>query len=249
MSVNDLSTRFTSACTRAATRALACLFVLTLASPAFAERCIVDVDGPNDDPGQKDVTQFCSAIGAGDPYELHASASLDLTNLSGNNSADLCFLFDSDADGAINSALCNTLRGAPAGLVNVRILSCDDTSTRRCNSASLANVCSNDNGKSCLSDADCSGGSCAAQYDTVCSASQKETDPFPEGDDYGFDSVIECDIDLDEFGPDGASTRLINMGAFSSTIPYSDMSDSVLPPMCLSDADCPGNQVCHLASG
>src|SRR5512139_2806116 len=149
MSVTRFYSRFTSACSGAATKALACLFVLALASPAFAERCIVDVDGANDDPGQKDVTQFCSAIGAGDPYELHASASLDLTSLGGNNSADLCFLFDSDADGAINSALCNTLRGAPAGLANVRILSCDDTSTRRCNSANLTNVCSNNNGKSC----------------------------------------------------------------------------------------------------
>jgi Cys-rich repeat protein len=248
MSVNKFSCWLSSACTGAVTKALVCVFVLVMATPAFAERCIVDVDGANDDPGQKDVTEFCSAIGAGTPYELHASASLDLTGLSGNNSADLCLLFDSDADGAINSALCSTLRGDPAGLTDLRILACDDTSTKRCNNAVQANVCSN-NGESCLSDADCQGGSCAAQYNTACSASQQATDPFPTGDASPWDTVIECAIDLDEFGPNGAHARLINMGAFSSTIPYSDMSDSVLPPMCLSDADCPGNQVCHLASG
>jgi len=242
MSANSVTFRFTSACTRAATKALACFFVLLLATPAFAERCYIDVDGANDDPGQKDVTQFCSAIGAGEPYELHASASLDLIGLGGNNTADLCFLFDSDADGAINSALCSTLSGDPAAMRNVRILTCDDTTSKRCNNAVQANVCSNKTGDSCLSDADCTSGTCAGQYNTVCISSQQPTDPFPEGDSSPL-------IDLDEFGPDGQSTRLINMGAFSSTIPYSDMSDSVLPPMCLTDADCPGNQVCHLASG
>jgi Cys-rich repeat protein len=249
MSVTKFSSRFTSAWSSAATQALVCIFVLVLATPAFAERCIIDTDGANDDPGQKDVTQFCSAIGAGNPYELHASASFDLTGLGGNNTADLCLLFDSDADGSINTALCSTLSGDPASMTNVRLLTCDDTTSKRCNNAVQVNVCSNKKSQSCLSDADCGTGTCAAQYNTTCSSSQQATDPFPAGDNSPWDTVIECAIDLDEFGPAGAKARLINMGAFSSTIPYSDMSDSVLPPMCQSDADCPGNQVCHLASG
>jgi hypothetical protein len=51
-------------------------------------------------------------LGEDEPFDVHAMASYDLTDLCGSNTADLCLLFDSDTDGRINIALCTTLSGA-----------------------------------------------------------------------------------------------------------------------------------------
>jgi hypothetical protein len=223
--------------------------VLAVAAPASATRCIVDVDGANDDPGQKDVTQFCVGLGDNDPVDVHATASLDLTVLDGSNTADLCLLFDSNANGRINVALCTTLSGQPAAVSDVRVLACNDSRSSKCAGAVKLNVCSN-SGASCLADADCgSGETCSATFNTTCTAAQLASDPFVTGDASPIDTVITCAVDLNEFGAEGADARLINMGAYSSASLNSDLSDSVLPPFCQSDADCGPNEVCHLASG
>jgi Cys-rich repeat protein len=248
MAAIHFKTRFNLSNVNAIAVALACAFVFVVSTPASAARCVIDVDGANDEPGQKDVTQFCSGMGTGSPHELHTSASLDLTSISGGNTADVCLLFDSDSDGKINIALCTTLSGSPASVTDVRMLTCNDAATSKCGGAVKINVCSN-SGASCFSDADCGVGTCSAQFNTACTASQKATDPFLAGDDHPWDTVIDCAIDLDEFGPAGVGARLINMGAYSSSSLNSDMSDSVLPPMCQSNSDCKGGKVCHIPSG
>lgn len=236
--------------TRTATAFVAGVFLLVTAAPAAATRCIVDVDGANDDPGQKDVTQFCVGLGEDEPYDVHALASYDLTALGGSNTADLCLLFDSDTDGKINIALCTTLSGAPAAVSDVRLLTCNDGRSSRCDGAVKINACTNSPWKSCLSDADCGAGdTCAAAFNTRCLASQMPSDPFPAGDDSPMDTVISCAVDLEDFGVPGNGARLINMGAYSSSSLTSSMSDAVLPPMCQSDADCGAGEVCHVASG
>ena len=208
------------------TFALALALIVTTAMPAAAMRCLVDVDGANDDPGQKDVTQFCVGLGANDPFEIHATASLDLATISGGTTSDLCMLFDSDGDARINAALCTTLSGSPAVVSDVRVLSCNDSKS--------------DN---------CSGAVELSAVNTNCTASQESSDPFVDGAEHPLDTVVSCAIDLDEFGAAGAAARLINMGAYSSSALESEMSDAVLPPACGSDADCPNGQLCHLASG
>jgi Cys-rich repeat protein len=75
------------------------------------------------------------------------------------------------------------------------------------------------------------------------------SDPFPEGDNSPFDTVVSCAVDLEDFGAAGVGARLINMGAYSSASTNSDLSDAVLPPMCESDVECAANEVCHVASG
>lgn len=226
-----------------------CAFVLATAGPAAAMRCIVDVDGANDDPGQKDVTQFCVGLGQNQPFDVHAMASFDLTGLGGSNTADLCLLFDSDTDGKINAAVCTTLSGDPAKVSDVRLLTCSDSWSDKCGAAVQINTCSG-SGTSCLSDANCSAGeSCAATFNSRCLAAQMPSDPFPAGDNSPMDTVVSCAVDLDEFGAAGIGGRLINMGAYSSSSLSSDLSDAVLPPMCEGDADCGAGEVCHIASG
>jgi Cys-rich repeat protein len=223
--------------------------VLVMAAPAAAMRCIVDVDGANDDPGQKDVTQFCVGLGDNDPFDVHATASLDLTALDGGNTGDLCLLFDSNADGNINVALCTTVAGSPAAVSDVRVLTCGDSRSDKCTGAVKLNACSGSD-SSCSSDADCGAGeTCSATFNTACTASQVASDPFAAGDASPMDTVIACAVDLEEFGPEGPAARLINMGAYSSSSLSSDLSDSVLPPLCGSDADCKAGEVCHVASG
>src|SRR5690242_13920973 len=96
---------------RALLSALFSIALLAYATPAVASHCIVDVNGANDVPGQKDVTEFCSGMGDGSPFDLIATANFDLTSLSGSNTADLCLLFDSNQNKMINLALCTTLSG------------------------------------------------------------------------------------------------------------------------------------------
>lgn len=226
-----------------------CALLVLAATPASATRCVVDVDGANDDPGQKDVTQFCTGRGTGEPFEVHASAGLDLTGIDGSNTADLCLLFDSNSDGNINVALCTTLSNDPAVLTDVRLLTCGDARSDKCSSAVKINTCSG-SGKSCLGDADCGQGSaCSATFQTACTASQVASDPFPAGDASPWDTVVDCAIDLDDFGSAGQYARLINMGAYSSASLNSDMSDAVLPPLCRTDSDCSAGKVCHVPSG
>lgn len=249
MVTKKLSNRIVSLRTKAAGALTALALVLAFAQSASATRCIVDVDGANDDPGQKDVTQFCTGLGSGNPYDVHATASLDLAGLSGSNTADLCFLFDADLDGNVNLAVCTTVAGDPAALTDLRLLACNDSRSDKCAGAVKINACSN-NGASCLGDAVCGeGGTCSGSFRTICRAAQMPSDPFPSGDSHPLDTVLACAIDLDDFGAAGANARLINMGAYSSASLSSDMSDAVLPPLCSSDADCAGGKVCHLASG
>ena len=235
--------------TRSATVVAAYALVLVTAGPAAATRCIVDVDGANDDPGQKDVTQFCVGLGKNDPFDVHAMASFDLTGLDGSNTADICLLFDSNTDGKINVALCTTLAGNPAEVSDVRLLTCNDSWSDKCGGAVKINTCSG-SGSSCLSDAQCGAGeTCSAAFDTRCLAAQMPSDPFPAGDNSPMDTMVSCAVDLDDFGAAGIGGRLINMGAYSSSSLSSDLSDAVLPPMCAGDVDCAAGEVCHLASG
>lgn len=49
--------------------------------------CQSDLDGANDQPGQKDITEFCVEPGLGTPFEIHSAANLDITGLSGSTRA------------------------------------------------------------------------------------------------------------------------------------------------------------------
>src|ERR1043166_1567037 len=77
-----------------------------LPAPAF---CDTDAQGANDQPGQKDLTQFCIDFGTG-IYDLIDRWDWDDNKLPGGNTADACTLFDTDNDGRANLAVCVTTR-------------------------------------------------------------------------------------------------------------------------------------------
>src|SRR5688572_23464749 len=74
------------------------LFVAA-APPVAAQECtpVPDVQLADDEPGQKDLTQFC----AGGTCEGKAKVrfSFDNTDWSGSNTGDACVLFDTDTTG------------------------------------------------------------------------------------------------------------------------------------------------------
>ena len=83
---------------------------------------------PNDETGQKDLTQFCVDPGENTPFDLHSKWNWDEVNgFSGGNTGDACTLYDTDSDGNINYAICVTITdGAGPGV-------CSEDGTTSCN--------------------------------------------------------------------------------------------------------------------
>src|SRR5262245_12239586 len=115
----------------------AILTVLPVSSTAHAQSadCLRDVQGPDDEPGQKDLNQFCDLLGNNAPYELTVTWNLDDTAWSGSNTGDACALFDTDGDHNANYGLCVTVIGGPPAVIKPgtpKLYSCADTRPDRC---------------------------------------------------------------------------------------------------------------------
>ena len=67
--------------------------VLLLGAAPVGAQCTTDVDGNDDEPGQKDMSEFCFEGALPGGFSL--SWNLDDTQWSGNNTGDACALFDS----------------------------------------------------------------------------------------------------------------------------------------------------------
>lgn len=217
------------------------LVVFLCAPPALAalpvpSNCQNDVDGANDQPGQKDVTRYCTDLGDGSPYDLLTLSNWDNTTLTGNNTADVCSLFDTDNDGLANVAVCVTLESSGAGngnlavLDTVRLFTCGDTRGDRCTGSSLV----------------------GGPYVTTCEVSQQATDPFSPaapngpGDQFPTDTQILCGIDLADFGPAGAGAKILDSCSYPSTVPNSDPSDCIAYAECTTNAECDDGNSCTI---
>ena|SRR5947208_1617999 len=182
------------------------LFAFALvASPAAAQpvfnSCQNDVDGPNDQPNQKDLTKFCVEPGTG-VFEIWTKWNWDEIVLSGNNTGDACSLYDTDGDGNVNIAVCVTWDGT-ATLRAVRLFNCTgDSKPQNCDGAQLLNYCSNDATRPCLQNTDCvAPGQCVmhdmagnpdGQPKTTCTLSQSGDDPFLTDDAFPLDTQAVC---------------------------------------------------------
>jgi uncharacterized surface anchored protein len=187
------------------------LFVLlgltfaTAAPAAAVEKCDVDTNGPNDEPGQKDLTKMC-VDNAGLPASLHVKWQWDQISWSGANTGDACSLFDTDGDGNANYSLCTTVSGgAPLG-VSYQMYSCADTRPDRCNGTPVSTT-----------------STCAA---SVQGSSSAPVDPFTSGTDFPRDTVGTCTVNLADFGT--STVQLIDVCSYPSQQPNSDPSDCVL---------------------
>jgi hypothetical protein len=174
------------------------------ASPAFAAvQTTTDAQGANDEPGQKDLTQFTSDD-ASPVGTLLVTVNHDETGFSGANTGDACFLFDTNADGNVNYALCVTFGGNPSTIQTTRLFTCGDDSAFKCTQAMVE----------------------VTGFASSCTVDVTNTDPFPSGDVSPADTTTACTIVLADI-PGGL---LIDVCSYPSQQPNSDPSDCVVHP-------------------
>jgi len=171
--------------------------------------CSVDAEGPNDEPGQKDLTQLCR-----DTYyetadtELAVSWNWDEISLTGTNTDDACALFDTNADGMANYAVCATWLGNIEPVYS-RFFWCNDTRNDRCAGKLLLDP---------------------QPPSFSCAMFKSEDDPFNEGDQHPFDAKAVCYIPFTEgFGViDPKDVNFLDVCSFPSAQPNSDPSDCIV---------------------
>ena len=208
-------------------KALACgLFALVLAAPPVAAQlCTNDQQGPDDEPGQKDLNQFCTNGSCGIGSSL--SWNFDDTAWSGMNTGDACLLFDTDADGNANRAVCVTAIGnAMMQPGNPKCYICADDRPTRCTGAVLV-PCTSTCTVGLSGDAFpnppftthtmCNGTNCLSQ-----------------------DARVDCCVQPTDDG--GA---LLDVCSYPSQQPNSDPSDCIRrPDQCTTNAQCNDNNPC-----
>src|SRR2546430_889194 len=100
------------------------------ASPAHAF-CLTDVEGADDEPGQKDLNEFC-LVGTCGGSNVRITWNFDDTNWTGNNTGDGCALFDTNGDGNVDRAVCVTIvDGAMIQAGNPKCYTCGNTRPHR----------------------------------------------------------------------------------------------------------------------
>src|SRR5512133_3745039 len=138
------------------------VYVSSTVQAAFS--CVNDTAGANDEPGQKDLTQFC-VDNSGLPTSLQVTWNWDEISVSGSNTLDACSLYDTDNDGNVHFALCVT---APTDApITVTLYTCGDDANDRCTQP-LAPVSS---------------------FSSTCSTSTQPSDPFAAGSAFPQDRV------------------------------------------------------------
>jgi hypothetical protein len=202
---------FTPSAPRKRSRWLALLAIVMLASSLLVTSAIAaptfawtpDDGGANDQPGQKDLTAQSSAF---DGSTFYTAWKWDDTAWSGKNTGDACSLFDTDANGLVDYAVCVTVGTKSATELSTRVYSCKDTRSDRCTGAVLEGTDSSPG-------AWCSVASATGEFDTT-------------------DTQATCNaslIDSDLTGVSGLSNaNLLNTCSYPSQEPNSDPSDCVL---------------------
>ena len=226
---------------------------------------------PDDEPGQKDLTQFCTEAGDPSPtcdagfcsdtgeacsvpgdcpgYNLHSLWNWDVTTLPGSNTGDACSLYDSNTNGFADLAVCVTIRdgGQPASLGSVRLFSCGDTRVDRCpNSVQISgNECvgGHDDGTPCSKESDCTApGVCIPVAPLNTSCEVSQQMTNPF--DGGEDTEAVCWVDLDDFAAAGATAVLLDACSYPSEQPGSDPSDCVVTVECTQNDQCDDGNEC-----
>ena len=184
---------------------------------------VVDEGGPDDLPGQKDLT--AQAVATPTPGDLWVAWKFDDTAISGGNTADGCALFDNDTNSRVDFAVCVTIGGTPTATQlagSPRVYTCGDTKVDRCTSPNPQVVPVP-----------------PAVLGTVCKT-ESATDTFPLSSfptrkkteqDRVNDTRAICHVDLtDVGGSEAVKTSLINTCSYPSMEPTSAPSDCVLIP-------------------
>jgi hypothetical protein len=168
---------------------------------------VIDENGANDVPGQKDLTSY-SVDDAGLPASLAVTWNWDDISWSGSNTGDACALFDTNANALVDYALCVTVGDSPASALSTRLYSCGDDAVDRC-SQPVSEIPISD-------------------FSSTCSVSTTSNDPFPTGAASPQDTSASCNVVMSDFGLTNAV--LINTCSYPSQEPNSAPSDCVLVP-------------------
>jgi hypothetical protein len=188
----------------------------TIFTDALVE--IVDDGGPDDYPGQKDLSFFSVDYGAPGATSIAVGWGWDDTAWSGNNTGDACALLDTDADGFANYSICVTVAGSPAKYVSTRMYSCGDLLADRCVTPTTPITQFASTGQAAVVAA-------ADPFRTTSShlsGSKCDTRPGCRT----ADTVAGLNINLNDFG--GATARLINVCSYPSQQPNSSPSECVV---------------------
>ncbi|MFP5361742.1 MAG: DUF11 domain-containing protein [Thermoleophilia bacterium] len=173
---------------------------------------VSDTQGPNDEPGQKDLTQF--GRDDTDPTAYKIFWSWDETDqwAGAGQTGDACALFDTDGDSFINFVVCGQVYNPTAGSVvetpgSPYAFSCNDSKVDNCGGPSAPLAFTSDDIKS---------GAITAIGDPAASPPADlatNTDPFILGSDTPFDTTLEMII-LKSYLPPNAV--LVNVCSFPS---------------------------------
>jgi hypothetical protein len=219
------------------------------------EECVTDVQGADDEPGQKDLSKFCEVPGTGGVFELQASWNFDDLRWSGGNTGDSCGLFDTDGNGFADVALCVTVESGPPA-------------SMQAGSPRLF-TCGNDRPDRCTNGVEVTDG-----FDSTCTVNSpgEDEDPFKSDplhsgsnacngtDCIDEDTYIVCWIEVDDLpvtpscvsnactndpqqfcSMDGDCLPLTDVCSYPSMQPNSDPSDCIITPTAQDpcrDVDC-----------
>ncbi|MDH3426962.1 MAG: hypothetical protein OEM23_00875 [Gemmatimonadota bacterium] len=212
---------------------------------------LVDEQGPNDEPGQKDISKLASDFGVFGAVsgQIHVNWNWDeVTGFAGANTGDACALLDTDGDGLVNYALCVTiiddlndvpvqawedlddddLKDPDEPFDSPRLFSCSESpatvAIQRCTSRVLIN----NDATPPAEDPDPED-----LYSSCVVTSPSGDDPFDSsftngpGDDYPDDVKASCVFDFRDI-PETSAT-LLNVCSYPSH-PGSDPSDCIVTP-------------------
>ena len=181
------------------------LITFLAASPAAADQiCYDDLQGADDEPGQKDLNRLCIDYEPASASFVDVDFQWDKTGWTGNNTGDACILFDTNDNGFADYALCETVSQDPAQHLSTRLYQCTaDSRPTRCMGGNLIDSLS------------------------VCTATvEMGIDPFhPEE----ADTLGCCPVLLSDLGG-AAQVELLDVCTYPSEQPNSDPSDCVIAP-------------------
>lgn len=192
--------------------------------------CEVDVQGPNDVAGQKDLNRYCARNSFNESSFFYWS--WDDISWTGSNTGDACILLDANKNGAADYALCLSVH-SDGEYMNHRFFRCtSDTAPNRCFGSEEILPPSD----GFLSD--------------CCVQSNSPTDPFiglnrkTTGDHYPYDTLARCQVFLSDFQVD--NLEFIDVCSYPSLQPNSDPSDCVLTKFCADNRGEPDDSLCNL---
>jgi hypothetical protein len=168
-------------------------------APSF--NFVHDVDGADDEPGQKDLNSHASAT---DADGFWVTFKWDVTSLKGNNTADGCSLFDTSSpyNGLVDAAVCVTTEKNPLTFKSLAIYTCADLRDDRCAQPDLVD----------------------GPYGTECFIVNGASDFFHPTQT---DTQSICLVDLDDIDS-SVTPKLVNTCSYPSQEPNSDPSDCVV---------------------